>query len=734
MTARTRVRRAVRRRVATLSLAVAADRGPAGARRLVARARVAEAARLLRGAADPGSALRVLDEVLRLDQPPEVRTRALALVAEARTRLGDRAGALAAARDAVAARPSHEALLVRHRLAVRAGLAEEAADTLATLVDVRPRNRRQLSGVLTALHDGDHAEVRRLRHNLEAWGLAGHEEDLEEADAAIDLRGATEDRLECELARAASRLVDPVPVVTRELDRRRAWTGLLAYVEAHPPTATTVSGRRRAALELRRAASRALTAGWAETAAGLAGHALALHPDDRYATETWAHATDQVRVAREGWPAPAVAPRPRYDARRGAVLSVLAQSLPHQSGGYATRSHGVLTGLRGLGWDVEAVTRLGFPYDRWPAGDQRTVAAYDEVDGVRYHRILDEGARAYPQHPLTAYVDRYARALEEHARRHRPALLHASSFHVNGLATRQAAARLGVPYVYEMRGLEDLMKVSRDPVFDGSDRRRFLDRVELASCMGAERVFVITDALRREMAARGVPEEKLVVLPNGVHTDRFQPQERDRELEERLGLRDRTVIGYAGGLVDYEGLELLLDAVDALRTRRDDFRLVVVGDGHHQGAVRAHAAGLGLGDMVTFTGRVPHEEVARYLSLFDITPFPRLPLPVCELISPIKPFEAMATGRAVVVSSVAALTEIVQDGVTGLAFEKGSAADLARVLEALLDDPGLRLKLGESARSWVRRERDWATVVETVDAAYRQILSAGRRRAPRPRW
>jgi glycosyltransferase involved in cell wall biosynthesis len=125
---------------------------------------------------------------------------------------------------------------------------------------------------------------------------------------------------------------------------------------------------------------------------------------------------------------------------------------------------------------------------------------------------------------------------------------------------------------------------------------------------------------------------------------------------------------------------------------------------------------------VTFTGRVPHKQVQRYLSLFDIAPFPRQPLAVCELISPIKPFESMAMAKAVVVSSVAALTEIVQDGKTGLVFTKGEPADLARALERLLDSRALRESLGRAAREWVIAERDWAKIVRTVDETYLQIL------------
>jgi glycosyltransferase involved in cell wall biosynthesis len=401
---------------------------------------------------------------------------------------------------------------------------------------------------------------------------------------------------------------------------------------------------------------------------------------------------------------------------------VLAQSLPIRTGGYATRSHGILTGLLARGWSVEGVTRLGFPFDQWPPGDTRTVPAVDVVDGIRYHRVLESGRRAYPQHPLDDYVARYAHALEGRARRHGAMLLHASSFHVNGLAVREVSRRLGIPYVYEMRGLEDLMGVSRDATFLGTDRDHFLHEVELASCAEAERVLVITEALKREMVSRGVPEDKLVVLPNGVDATRFEPRPRDATLEAELGLRGKTVIGYAGSLVDYEGLDLLLEAVALLTRHRGDVRVVIVGDGGHANEVRRTAALLRLDDVVTFTGRVPHEQVTRYLSLFDVAPFPRLPLPVCEMISPIKPFESMASGLAPVVSSVAALTEIVDHEHTGLVFEKGSPSSLAEALTRLLDDPGLRKRLGDNAREWVRAERDWSSIVGIVDGVYREIL------------
>ncbi len=154
------------------------------------------------------------------------------------------------------------------------------------------------------------------------------------------------------------------------------------------------------------------------------------------------------------------------------------------------------------------------------------------------------------------------------------------------------------------------MKVSRDPAFDGSDRHRFLDRLETGVAREADRCFVITEALGREMARRGVPEDRIVVVPNGVHVDRFRPAERDRALEAELGLAGKTVIGYVGGLVDYEGLDVLLDAVASLKETRDDVRVIVVGDGPSERAVHAQAERLRLGDMIPFTGRVPQRSSA----------------------------------------------------------------------------------------------------------------------------
>jgi len=500
----------------------------------------------------------------------------------------------------------------------------------------------------------------------------------------------------------------------------------LALVDRVPVALVPPSLRSRRARAHRRSLRKARRTGRLAQQTRAAELVLHYEPRNETAAAALARAQDALHVLEHGIVLPPRAAETPYVPDPASVLSVLSQSLPHRSGGYATRTHGVLTALRSRGWDVAAITRLGFPYFRWPQDDPRIVPSEDVVDGVPYMRALDD-RRRYPQHPLQAYVDEFADHVEKAARERRAAVIHASSFFQTGLAAAIAARRLGLPFVYEMRGLEDLMRSAEERKHRWSPEHDFLSKAELEVCAAADAVLVITAALREEMIRRGVDGAKISVLPNGVHAADFDPRPRDEELAAELGVQGKPVIGYAGSMVPYEGLDILIDAVSILRgSRGDDFAVLLVGDGSAKSRVERRCADLELGDLVTFTGRVPHDTVPRYLSLFDITPFPRKRLEVCELISPMKPYEAMANGRAVAVSDVAALTEIVQDDATGLVFRADDAQSLAETLGRLLDDPDLRARLGAAARERAQRS-DWSQVSLVVDRTYETL---GLRAAP----
>jgi glycosyltransferase involved in cell wall biosynthesis/SAM-dependent methyltransferase len=433
-----------------------------------------------------------------------------------------------------------------------------------------------------------------------------------------------------------------------------------------------------------------------------------------------ARVASQVRLWRHGFPLPARRSTPAYAPVPGRVMAVLHYSQPQTGNGYAVRSHELLTGLRNYGRDVVPVTRLGFPEaDRRIAGEKQ---AEDSVGEIVYRRLPRNGLDIADM-PRDLYLEAYADGLVAMASHYRPQLLHAASNHLNGLAANAAAATLGLKSIYEARGLWELTLLSSRPDAADSELFQMQVRLETQAALDASLFFAITGALRDEFIGRGVPAERIVVVPNGVDPERFAPQPRDAELEAKLGLAGKTVIGYVGSMVAYEGLDDLLRAIAMLKERVEiPFAALLVGDGQQLEALKAQAAQLGLMDIVLFTGRVGHDLVRRYYSLIDIAPLPRKPVRVCEIVSPLKPFEAMAMEKALVVSSVAALTEIVEDDVTGLIHRKGDVEHLARVLERLLREPELRARLARAAGAWVRRERDWRAIARIVDNAYAELM------------
>ncbi|WP_435202023.1 glycosyltransferase family 4 protein [Janibacter sp. GS2] len=597
---------------------------------------------------------------------------------------------------------------VRWTTAARtAGSQEELLRAQRTLLTLTPATDHALNRSVRALHDLD------PRHwpEVEAWSRTI-------ADRRPDVDRTAPERLVLRMRVDLLRLDGgAAPLIHRHL-RDHHFDELEDLVCAFTPDVSATVDAELWTL----VSKRALAFGWT-TLAAVAISRLEGESDEAQ-RRLVAEAEDERDLLASPW-APPSAAAPSAGARSDprSVLSVLGQSLPLRSGGYATRSHGILTGLAHRGWKMSAVTRPGFPFDLWwSADDERQPAAVDVVDGIPYHRLLTDGVRHYPRVPLRPYVEDGARGIATLARQERAALIHAASLYDVGMAGLTAARALGVPFVYEMRGLKQLLEEARHPLFATSPRRDYLDLLEGTVARNADALLVITEALGREMVALGVDPDRITVVPNGVDASRFTPRPRHEHLAERLGLSGKTVIGYIGGLVHYEGLELLFSAVQQLRDRRGDFHVLVVGDGAYQRTLHRAVETRDLHDLVTFTGRVPHEDVEDYLSLVDITPFPRKPLKVCELISPIKPFEAMAMRKTIVASDVAALTEIVTDGVTGRLFAKGDASDLARVLDELLDSPQERERLGTAAREWVVAERDWHRITGIVEGVYRELL------------
>jgi glycosyltransferase involved in cell wall biosynthesis len=334
---------------------------------------------------------------------------------------------------------------------------------------------------------------------------------------------------------------------------------------------------------------------------------------------------------------------------------------------------------------------------------------------------------------IIEYIPEAANEIEKRLQALNPQLVIAASNYYTGLPALIAARRLGIPFVYEVRGLWEITRLSRDAKFEKTAAFTVQSMFEATVCAEADRVFTLTEPLRDELVARGVEPSKIALLPNSCDPERFLPRVRDFALAKQLDIpANIPVIGYIGTFVDYEGVEDLALACALLKRGGVEFRLLLVGNedtsGQGRGAITEQinviANSGGFSDWLIMPGRVPHEEVERYYSLIDIAPFPRKPLPVCEMVSPMKPLEALAMEKAVVVSSVRALQEMVTHEKTGLIFEKGSVEGLTNALQRLLVDTELRKTLGKNGREWVLKERSWAATTKVI-AAYVRALSHG---------
>jgi PEP-CTERM/exosortase A-associated glycosyltransferase len=306
-----------------------------------------------------------------------------------------------------------------------------------------------------------------------------------------------------------------------------------------------------------------------------------------------------------------------------------------------------------------------------------------------------------------------------------PDILHAHSPALNGLAALQVGRRHGIPLVYEVRAFWEDAAVDHGTSREGGLRYRLTRALETHVLKGADAVTTICEGLRGDIIARGLPEQKVTVIPNSVALDRFPLLEgKDETLLEALGLQGKRVVGFIGSFYAYEGLPLLLEALPLILRQRQDVRLLLVGGGPQEETLRQLTTELGLGDKVVFTGRVSHDEVQRYYSLVDIFVYPRLSMRLTELVTPLKPLEAMAQGRLVVASDVGGHRELIEAGVTGELFPAGDAAGLGMAVLRLLGDEARWPQRLAAGRDYVERVRNWRASAERYRPVYAALAGA----------
>ena len=509
-------------------------------------------------------------------------------------------------------------------------------------------------------------------------------------------------------------------------------------------------------------------------------------------------------------------------------LYVPASCLPYHISGYTTRTHEILKALANAIGDISrtniettnsyenvssntanhkfldgkifVLTRTGYPWDRkdslvYPDAGKD----YNILDGIRYdHLKIPKNSK------LTAlYAEEASLEFEKYIVKNHISCVHAASNHVNALPALIAAKRLGISFQYEMRGLWELTRISRQPEFAKSHNFKLGLDLEAFVAKHADRVFVISNQLSLYIQKNwGIPKEKIFLLPNCADVDKLKPDTsieenskeksdltiEDCDTESALLSKDlsslssdvnneknsenfiyatsKIVIGYAGSLIVYEGLQTLLKAMDILVNRKNmNIHLNIIGDGEYRNTLEELARSLGLNNNVTFFGRLTPLEAKNKQDECSLICIPREPFEVCQIVPPIKLVEAMAKGKCVVVPDLPVFVDelSIVDNVTNnkaldsnslsisnsnfessskvgsakqlsleelsnndsgcIFFRSGNFENLAEVLANHLSNLDELVKRGIKAREYAIKNRQWKMFVPFIFPNFKNQLN-----------
>ena len=397
------------------------------------------------------------------------------------------------------------------------------------------------------------------------------------------------------------------------------------------------------------------------------------------------------------------------------ILHVFDHTLPLHSG-YTFRSAAILRNQRKMGWDTYHLSG--------PKQINCTVTEED-ADGLHFYRTPKPTGllTKLPGGDPFAVMGAIEKRLLALAKELQPDVIHAHSPVLDAVPAIRVGRKLGIPVVYEIRAFWEDAAVDHGSTQEGSLRYKLTRALETWAVKHADAVTVICEGLRKDLATRGIPANKITVIPNAVDVEQFEMGGKpDPALKMKLGLGTSHVLGFIGSFYAYEGLDLLIAALPSILKQMPDVKLLLVGGGPQDAALKQQVMRLDLMDRVIFTGRVPHADVNRYYDLVDVLVYPRHPMRLTELVTPLKPLEAMAQGRLMVASDVGGHKELIQDGKTGVLFHAGNAGDLARKVVGLLKYEEGWERMKKNGRQFVESERNWAASVARYRGVYGSLV------------
>jgi PEP-CTERM/exosortase A-associated glycosyltransferase len=405
------------------------------------------------------------------------------------------------------------------------------------------------------------------------------------------------------------------------------------------------------------------------------------------------------------------------------ILHILDHSLPLHSG-YAFRTQSILEAQLSRDWQPVALTSPKHE-DSW----KKSTEGLEQIDGFRFYRSGATRKTAIPFSAELYLMRSLARRIEEVAKIEKPDVLHAHSPVLNAIPALRVGHKLGIPVVYEIRAFWEDAAVDHGTYPERSLKYKLVRSIETWTCRRAKQVAVLCNGLKRDLIKRGIPEEKLTVVANGINPADFQPCGTDQELADRWGISGKKVLGFIGSFYRYEGLDLLVSAFEKLSEKMDGLVLLLVGGGEMEDELRRQIERLRLSDRVILTGRIPHEKIPKVYSMIDVLVYPRYSMRLTELVTPLKPLEAMATGKALIASDIGGHRELINDGFNGLLFKPGDVTALVKTLQRVLEDLRLGNCLALQARDWVLENQTWRKTTECYSSIYKRALARTRDKA-----
>lgn len=451
------------------------------------------------------------------------------------------------------------------------------------------------------------------------------------------------------------------------------------------------------------------------------------------------------------------------------VLHILANSVPDLNG-YAIRSHDLLVSLKDAGICEPVV--LTSPY--YP--DRRAMRDDAVVDGIEYNRSIlhstkstvkkNTGFNVPKTQSLLVRVPKFAvyksklllkiltrpvykrvtmfrrflgekrmmkrfeREIISRAKLHKPDIIHAHTPFRVGLPALRASRKLGIPFIYEVRGMWEDSAVAQGRWTPKSIPYRYYRSQENKVIKHADDVIVIGENLVKEISSRNLRSSLPVMVPNAVGRKmatypldfEHPPPESVTKLTERLNLDDSTiVVGYIGSLRALEGVDFTAKAVAKCASDGFDIRFLVCSSKANQNDLRNLCSDLGIENQSFIEGPFPHDEIVHFYDLIDIFVVSRPDSNVTRIVPPIKPLEAMIRQLPTVVSDLPALCEIIEHRKTGITFPVQDVQALSSVIGKLALDPTLREDIGRTARNYILKERTWPDIVHRYGEIYQRV-------------